>query len=117
MALRGKTNADAFQPTSRFGIVRCGFTWHLGKLLVAGQQEAQVRFFRVRERTEVDYLRSWLASCAAMITIISLAFETFTQQLLLIRPFPISEGPLRSCSIQRANALRELYRALKCDGL
>ena len=43
-----------------------------------------------------------LGCCGAIITITALAFTTFTQQLIAIRPFPVTEGPLKPGNIPRS---------------
>ena len=40
------------------------------------------------------FRRSWLAHMAAMVTVISLVFGTFTQQLITIRTFPVNDPVL-----------------------
>ena len=47
----------------------------------------------------------WLASCSALVTIISLAFKTFTQQLLTIQSFPARETVLQPKNVQRSETL------------
>lgn len=42
---------------------------------------------------------SWLSYCAALLTITTLAFGTFTQQLLTFKRFPVLAGPLMPGSV------------------
>ena len=47
-------------------------------------------------RSEIERLisRSWLAYTASIVTIISLLFGTFTQQLITMKTFPVNDDDL-----------------------
>ena len=67
----------------------------MGQLVIVAAFQAKVRIF-VPVGLKGQHLSSysWLAYVASIITIVSLLFGTFTQQLITIKTFPVNDAAL-----------------------